>query len=47
MEELVTYARRRTTRTNPEGTLRGFLQEVALVSDVDGLDDADGPQGDA
>jgi DNA helicase-2/ATP-dependent DNA helicase PcrA len=36
VEELVTHAAR-YDQENPEGRLRGFLQDVALVSDADGL----------
>ena len=42
VEELQTSAET-WDRENPEGGLRGFLQEVALVSDVDGWD-PDGPR---
>ena len=38
VEELETHARE-YDRENPEGGLRGFLQEVALVSDIDGMDE--------
>jgi len=38
VEELLTHAAE-YDRENPEGGLRGFLQEVALVSDIDGWDD--------
>jgi DNA helicase-2/ATP-dependent DNA helicase PcrA len=37
VEELVTHATRYDAQS-PEGGLRGFLQDVALVSDADGLD---------
>ncbi|MEW6073213.1 MAG: UvrD-helicase domain-containing protein [Planctomycetota bacterium] len=42
VEELLTHARE-YDRAYPAGGLRGFLQEVALVSDVDGWDET-GPQ---
>jgi len=42
VEELRTHAAA-YDRESPEGGLRGFLQEVALVSDVDGWD-PDGPR---
>ncbi len=45
VEELVAAARQFEERS-PEGSLRGFLEEVALVSDVDGLD-AGGESGEA
>ena len=38
MEELRTNAEQ-YDRENPDGGLRGFLQDVALVSEVDGLDE--------
>jgi DNA helicase-2/ATP-dependent DNA helicase PcrA len=39
VEELRTHAET-YDRTQPEGGLRGFLQDIALVSDVDGFDDS-------
>ncbi|MFT5291401.1 MAG: DNA helicase-2/ATP-dependent DNA helicase PcrA [Planctomycetota bacterium] len=42
IEELLVHARR-YDEEEPEGLLRGFLQEIALVSDVDGYDE-EGPK---
>tara|TARA_R110002126_G_scaffold6872_10_gene34743 strand:+ start:7329 stop:9545 length:2217 start_codon:yes stop_codon:yes gene_type:complete len=40
VEELCTHARE-YDKLNPAGKLRGFLQDVALVSDTDGLEQGD------